>query len=179
MAGLFKRATVGLALRLGYVPIDRSWIEQLKTVHGESRRSSREYLLRLLIVALWIAPAAFFIGVVYRSYREDPSDKSIYVMLLPVAGLVALAVVLFRRAGITFKFEHGHVSSFASSGRLLWREDLTGLTDIGCANYGGDLWLTLRWRDRKRRFECYRSLAKILLQRVSAPNNALEQTRDK
>jgi hypothetical protein len=59
----------------------------------------------------------------------------------------------------------------------LWREDLTGLTDIQCSSWRGESWLTLRWPDRKRRIVCYDSLAAVL-SGVSAPNNALEQTRD-
>ena len=178
MSRTLRRAVTELALRLGYVPIDQSWATDLRTIEGEFRRSAKEYFVALLGAALWMVAAALTLGIAYGLYRDDPSGRSFYVLLVLATLAVAVSALLIKRAGTTYVFERGRLSALASSGRLLWREDLAGVIGINCANWWGDLWLTLRWRDHKRQLQCYQALAQVLLRRGSAPNNALEQTRE-
>jgi hypothetical protein len=179
-----RRIGTRAAYLMGYVPMDQNHVERLMTTRGEFRRSTSERLHMLIRAAIFVATASFVAGVAYTWYRHDPSRGSFIVPSVLALMLAAVALLLIRRSGVKYVFEHGHLDALAANGRMIWREDLAGLVDLQCyqAPYMpstfGELWLTLRWRDRKRRIECYESLRRVLFGSISSPNNALEQTRE-
>lgn len=104
---------------------------------------------------------ALLTGLGYRTYLRTGSLQSLSLCVMPVA-VIAAAFYAMSRNGIWYKFERGSVSAFSDSGKLQWREDLTGLTEVLCTQGRAVTVMTLRWSDHKRRMELYDSLRKVL-----------------
>ena len=180
LASPFRRAVVRLARAFGYIPTPPDMSTRLEALKGEFRRSTYEKAFLLGLAALVYVTLAFSLGVAIGQYRRGaPSSETIVKVACFLPVLAALGFYLIRRCGVTYVFEHGHLSSLSASGKLLWREDLAGITKVQCNAVQGVIWMTLQWSDRKRKVEVYGALKDALFNRVGpSRDNVLGQTRD-
>ena len=171
----FRGVVTNLAVLAGYVPTDKTWVDRLLAVRGEFRRSTMESTFILSMAVMAGGAAAFLLAFAFRLYRQDASSHGSLFFLGASLVLAAGTAYLFHRSRVRYVFEHGHVSSLTASGRVMWREDLAGLSDIQGTQVRGVWWLTLRWPDRQRKLELYDSLRAALMQHPASPDQALER----
>ena len=153
-----QRMLTGVAYALGYFPTDARWASRLQHLHGEFRRTSSDWWSVVLTAAIFVAMGGLFVGLMIATARQAEPLSAPAWLAVPAMLFFGLAVWFLRRLDIRYQFENGELRALRR-GVLLWKEDLTGLIRV-TATEGrtGVIWMTLRWPDRTRRMELYRSV---------------------
>lgn len=152
---------VGAITEFGRAPISHFWRDRILELNGEFRRSSADEVLRNMVEGCITLVSAVVIFTSCLHYARVGSDVWLYL-----DGLSLVTVGLARRAasknGMWYQFQQGSVSAFSARGKLLWREDLSGLKAVYCTRGRAVTCLALRWPDRTRSMEFYASLEAAL-----------------
>ena len=160
MPSRFKRAVIGSAAALGYVPTGDVWRDRLQALSGEFRRSTFDKVFRYFMVMFCFLGGAFLFGDSCSRYVRLGAGDALYFigvsLFIMAAGLYGLSQV-----GVWYRFQHGLLTAFRGW-RLLWREDLSGLRYVLCARGRGTAVMTLVWADHKRRMQLFASLEAVL-----------------
>jgi hypothetical protein len=148
------------ALELGHANI-HSWRDRMRKLNGEFRRSCADEILRYMVEGLITMISASALVTSYRQYAHIASD--IWLCLCGICFItVSLVCWAARKNGIWYQFQPGSLSAISASGKLLWREDLSGLKAVQCTRGRTTSSLALFWSDRTRSIELYASLEDAL-----------------
>lgn len=162
MKGLALRLVTGLAGAIGFFPAPPDCVLKLQALRGEFRRSRAEVFFRLVFAATTVAGGSLFAGMAYREYFIASSGRGGVVPSVLALLLFGLAFVPLSSLPRRYVFDSGEFSAYGWRDRLLWQEDLHGLETVSCTNARGVIWMTLKWRHRKRRIELLDTLANAL-----------------
>ena len=155
-------AVTGLLSTLGYMPTPAGLLGRLPHLHGTYRRSPSDRIFHLIFSIALMCFSAFLMGLVIYELRNRHDLTMIAVLGFAICAFSALAVLLYRRAGMHYQFNGGTLTALSTSGRALWTEPLVGLRSISCTSYRGRTNMLLIWPDRKRRVEVFDSLSTAL-----------------
>lgn len=164
-----KQVSLAAAAAVGYQPTPSGWAERLPVLQGEFRRSPSEALYQIGLAVLFVACGGLVMDLAIREYITNRPDAQFYLLSALAGFLFFVAIYVLRRTGIWYKFANGSVAAFRSDGRPIWTESLSGLSYVTRTVGQGVVYMTLRWRDRKRRLEVYDSLGRAL--NASASNH--------
>jgi hypothetical protein len=107
---------------------------------------------------LFIAMGGLLVGFDLRTLRQSEPLFTAAWFSLPALVFFGLAVLLLRRLDTRYQFESGEVRA-VRRGKVLWRENLTGLTRVtAMEGRSGLIWMKLTWPDHTRWMELYRSV---------------------
>lgn len=164
-----KQLPPAVASAAGYIATPEVWAERLSTLQGEFRGSPSELLYQTGRAALLVACGGLVMGLAIREYIINHPDAQFYLFSALAAFLFFGAIYLLTRTGIWYNFENGSLVAFRTDGRAIWTESLSGLSYVTRTAGYGVMYMTLRWKDRKRRLEVYESLRRAL--NASASND--------
>ena len=169
-----KQLPLAVAGAAGFIATPKAWAERLPSLQGEFRRSPSEVLYQIGLAALFVACGGLVMGLAIREYITDRPDAQFYFLSALAGFLFFVAIYVLRRTGIWYKFENGSVAAFRSDGQPIWTESLSGLSYVTRTAGQGIVYMTLRWRDRKRRLEVYDSLRQALITSASPQSTERE-----
>jgi hypothetical protein len=166
-----QRVLMGVAYAMGAVPTDAHWVGRLQRLRGEFRRTRADWWAVGFAAGVCVAFGGLCVGLMIGTARDPEPLFAPAWFALPAVALFGLAGWFVRKLDIQYQFEDGEVRA-VRRGVVLWREDLAGLTRVTATQgRGGMIFMTLRWPDRTRRMELYRSVRAAVEGREREPQN--------
>jgi hypothetical protein len=137
--------------------VDSKWPSALLQVQGEFRRSTPEQVLVCVAVSVLAIASlllAYFVMGTHRQFGWTNADRW---RLAQSAVLAIGAWYLLGQLGLKYVFGQGTVRAY-NTWRLMWSEDLTGVTGVRYIGRRGTPNIQILWSDRKRSLELFDSL---------------------
>jgi hypothetical protein len=157
MSTPLKRLVTTVAGVFGYVRLPPQALEALRSIDGDFAPSPRERIGHFVTIAALIAVAALLLGLALRAYVRFPEPRSVLLGIPGITGM-AVALVLWRRRSLTYRFTLDTIAAIGPGGTTLWSQTRSGLEAVFATNGKSGVFLTLVWPGRKRRLEYHDAL---------------------
>lgn len=160
---LLRRAYASLPAPGFYQRVPPQFWRNLSSLSGVYKASRFEAAVERCTAVFFVCLGSLSLGDWLRPYIAYSWPRHDHWAGLPFALLCgSIAIFLFWRAGLSYKFADGSLSALDSRGRTRWQESLERLPRADYTWNGIGTYITLRWVDRRRTIRVWDSLERAL-----------------